>query len=408
MNPLSVLHITHTTPLKDSRIMRQVESLVRSKRYDVSVYGFAKKGDETDGWVEHTFAPGFSFFLNQSAPTLGEAGLRQLGKKLRSMGFRSFGLLRTLIVFEVARMLLGVHVSSLSKPFAGRAFDVVHCHDWQSLSTALQVARKCGASLIYDSHELASEMNGSGPFRRFLVRTVERRAWGKIDLLITVSQSVVEHNMRIYGQRDFRLIYNSPLTQPGGGFALTRHTISDKLRLGPGQITAVYVGSLTSGRGIDTILAAARLAPPGIHFAFLGSGPREQSVREASEDLDNLSLLTPVAGNEVVSFLRGATVGLCLIEPVCLSYEYSLPNKLFECLFAGLRVVVSNMPELAKVIRSTQGGVVMDESGPAALVEAIREAHKMPEPDPDALGNYSWQNVEKSLLDGYAALNRPG
>ena len=40
-------------------------------------------------------------------------------------------------------------------------------------------------------------------------------------------------------------------------------------------------------------------------------------------------------------------MGLCLIQPICRSYELTLPNKLFEYACAGLPILASDLPVIA-------------------------------------------------------------
>jgi glycosyltransferase involved in cell wall biosynthesis len=70
--------------------------------------------------------------------------------------------------------------------------------------------------------------------------------------------------------------------------------------------------------------------------------------------------------------LELATAGLCLIQPVCRSYELTLPNKLFEYAAAGVPVLASNMPVLAGVVRREGLGEVVDHSDPRGIAAALQ------------------------------------
>jgi glycosyltransferase involved in cell wall biosynthesis len=67
----------------------------------------------------------------------------------------------------------------------------------------------------------------------------------------------------------------------------------------------------------------------------------------------------PVATDKVISYAKEADIGLCLIEDLCLSYRFSLPNKLFEYLLAGIPVIVNDLPEQRKFINKYKCGWVL-------------------------------------------------
>ena len=62
---------------------------------------------------------------------------------------------------------------------------------------------------------------------------------------------------------------------------------------------------------------------------------------------------------------------MCLIEPICRSYELTLPNKLFEYAAAGLPMLASDMPVIASTIREWDIGEIADPRDDAAVVAAL-------------------------------------
>lgn len=404
MGQIDVLHMTHTTPLKDSRIMREIRALERSGLFRVSVFGFASSEEATAGFETVEFAPDHSFRVWQFYFSRRRITLTiRFRARLPLMAIERF----LNVLLARAQALFAVFLPfflNIVSRLADEPVEIVHCHDWVSLPRAARVARVKKARLVYDSHELATEMNGYSWGRKKLVYYVERSHWGQVDLFISVSDMIINHYLEKYGTKEFRVIHNTPESGPDGRFPDQSETIRDHVPVGKNKIVAVYVGSLTFGRGLDTIVSAVRLNPPDIHFSFLGKGPQEQELRDATSGHKNVSFMDPVAGDQVVPFLRGADVGLCLIEPTCLSYQYSLPNKLFESLFSGAKVVATNLPEISRLVESVGGGLLIGGNDPEELIEAIREAHKLPRTDYKALEKYGWPTVSAELVAGYRTL----
>ena len=65
---------------------------------------------------------------------------------------------------------------------------------------------------------------------------------------------------------------------------------------------------------------------------------------------DRVEFAAPVPPGKVVESIREAGAGLALIQPVCLSYRMSLPNKLFEYLAAGVPVLASDLPAIGALV----------------------------------------------------------
>jgi glycosyltransferase involved in cell wall biosynthesis len=68
----------------------------------------------------------------------------------------------------------------------------------------------------------------------------------------------------------------------------------------------------------------------------------------------------------------GADVGLCLIEPVSMSYEYALPNKLFEYMMARVPCLATDLPALHDHITRYPVGILVERAlSPQAIVDAM-------------------------------------
>jgi glycosyltransferase involved in cell wall biosynthesis len=79
-----------------------------------------------------------------------------------------------------------------------------------------------------------------------------------------------------------------------------------------------------------------------------------------------------VAPAEVIDAIADADLGLMLIEPVCRSYELTLPNKLFEYAAAGLPILASNLPVISRVVVYEQIGEAVLPSDVQSIAGAMR------------------------------------
>ena len=86
------------------------------------------------------------------------------------------------------------------------------------------------------------------------------------------------------------------------------------------------------------------------HVVFIGQGELSKTIDEHVSSNSRIHRHKPVRHDEIVSLVKSADYGLCLIENISLSDYYSLPNKFFEYIFAKLPVLASNFPDLKKMI----------------------------------------------------------
>ncbi|GAX61872.1 glycosyltransferase [Candidatus Scalindua japonica] len=59
-----------------------------------------------------------------------------------------------------------------------------------------------------------------------------------------------------------------------------------------------------------------------------------------------------------MEYLSGADIEIYLVKPKPLSYKYSMPNKLFEAMAAGLSIVIDKgFVEMRKIVEKYKVGM---------------------------------------------------
>src|SRR5262249_47343357 len=131
-----------------------------------------------------------------------------------------------------------------------------------------------------------------------------------------------------------------------------------------------YQGVLDRGRGVETTLAAFAKAPPGRHVVFLGFGRMQAIVEDYARRYPNIHFHPAVPPGELRQYTRSGDVGLCIISPLCLSYRYGFPNKLFEYMACGVPVIATDLPEIGAVVKAAGAGWTIENS-PEALLSVV-------------------------------------
>jgi glycosyltransferase involved in cell wall biosynthesis len=145
---------------------------------------------------------------------------------------------------------------------------------------------------------------------------------------------------------------------------------------GPGPPLAVYIGGLMPGRGLEQMIGAMPRVPEIVLRAI---GPGKDSYRshllraaDAAGVADRVELAPPVPPSSIPKDLVGAAIGVCLIQPICRSYDLSLPNKLLEYAAGGVPVLASDLPVIAQVVRENHLGEVVLPDDPESIAAGIR------------------------------------
>src|SRR5699024_1081429 len=108
-------------------------------------------------------------------------------------------------------------------------------------------------------------------------------------------------------------------------------------------------------RGIEETIAALPHLDEDVHFVLLGYGERaalDQVWAEAARHgvADRVHLVGAVAPEDVSRSLADGDVAVVHVRPICLSYRYALPNKLFESIRAGLPIAAADLPDMRQVV----------------------------------------------------------
>src|SRR4051794_20244524 len=240
---------------------------------------------------------------------------------------------------------------------------VVHCNDWNTMWIGTAAKLLFGAPLVYDSHQLWADRNRRPELRAYLL-SVQALFVRLADQGVTTSPRHARELARRYRVDSPTLVRNLPAGAPANGQA------------GGGPPTLVYVGGLLRGRGLEQAIAALPRVPE-LQFVLIGPvaeayGRELRAAAEAAGVADRVTLRGPVPLEDVVAELAGAAMGLCLIQPLCRSYELTLPNKLYEYAAAGVPVLASDLPVIAETVREWDAGEIVPPDDPARIAAGMQ------------------------------------
>ena len=288
-------------------------------------------------------------------------------------------------------------------------FDIVHCHDFDTLPLGLMVAKLSGKPLILDAHDIYSLMVvGESPAVGRMLWPVERWLASRADRLITTNETMGE---MLSGGSDVTptIVRNSPDIS-----VLSGHSREDtRRRHGLTGFVVSYFGSLEPGRAVEE-LADAFSPEEGITVVIGGSGTLRPSVERAAKDNPAVRFLGSIDTDEVLRITDASDIIPVMYDPSNPKYRICTPIKVLEAMACGRPMMTTKGLDISETVESVGCGIVIPY-GKEELVKALRQAARSPERLTEMGGrgrkyfdrNLGWESSKAALAGAYRALLGP-
>lgn len=319
-----ILHLSPTDIRYDSRILKELKAVRKIENTTLIAFGI----DDSEGHKYQTEQMPFIKVFN-----IATKNLKFLPRPVRYF--------LNLIEAFIRMVFPGIKY----KP------DVIHCHDTLYLPIAKMIKLFCGSKLIYDAHELESDKAGQSKILSKYTLFIEKMLWKDIDVLISVSPSIIDWYDKHLGKKESLLILNSPLLDTSPKESIKNNYLREKFNIPEGKKIFLYLGIISEvGRGVNLYLDVFQRNEIDSHIVFIGYGEYVDEIKKIALNNDNIHYHPAVPHHQVVEVSTSADVGLCLVEAVSLSDYYCLPNKLFEYAFSELYILASDFPDIKKIV----------------------------------------------------------
>lgn len=272
---------------------------------------------------------------------------------------RKYRCIRMRLLFEKGMLFYAEYNLRLFVQLIRMRANMVTANDLDTLPGAWLASAVLRARLVYDSHEYFTEVPelASRPAVRRIWEYIEARLVPRADAHMTVCQSIADIYEGKFG-RKFAVVRNLPFRSD---FPLISNDSATK--------TIIYQGAVNIGRGLELMLDAMLLIADA-HLLIVGDGDMLPRMRElvVSKGLrDKVTCTGQVPFEALRSYTLKADLGISLEENIGLNYYYALPNKLFDYIQCSVPVLVSDLPEMRRIVSQYGVGRILAERSPESL-----------------------------------------
>jgi glycosyltransferase involved in cell wall biosynthesis len=325
---------------------------------------------------------------------------------------RAFGQHRLWLWFRRGKLFYVEYQVRLFFYLLFRKMDGICAIDLDTILPCYFVSRIRGVPRVYDAHELFCEMQEvvSRPGVHRVWKAVERFAVPRFRSGYTVNALIAGEFRRMYGV-EYSVVRNLPVWDAGAAAAAVAGsaTVAASAAAPSEGRYILYQGAVNEGRCFETLIPAMKEVNASL--LICGDGNFMSEVRElvARHGLEEKIIFKgAVRPDELRSITRSAWCGITLFDRRGLSNYYSLANRFFDYIHAGIPQLAMNYPAYREINNCYPIAVLIDEPGVRQIADALNELlndpelyNRLSEGCKRARLRYNWQEEEKVLIHFY-------
>ena len=291
--------------------------------------------------------------------------------------------------------------------------DVLLANDLDTLLPNYLVSKLQGKKLVYDSHELFTEIPelANSPLKKNAWLSLEKWIFPKLKNVYTVNHKIAEIYSEKYSVavKIIRNIAVKEVSKTTNTVLIEQLKPQNKNR----KMLILQGAGINVDRGGEEAVLMMQFVTNAVLY-IIGSGDVFPKLKELVIDNqleDRVFIIDKIPYAKLKIYTRFADLGLSLDKNTNLNYEYSLPNKIFDYIQAETPLLVSNRVVVAKIVKDENIGEVIENVTPQNLATAVNEILKDEEKLQKWKKNlhkitdvYTWQNEAIELKKIYTNL----
>jgi len=279
----------------------------------------------------------------------------------------------------------------------GFDFDVVHCHDLDTLQAGVWLKKELKIKLIYDAHEIFGYMMAR-TMPKFIVNItlkLEKRLVKHVDFIITVNEPVEEY-LKSITDKPIIIVMNC------------KDIVSKNYQPPKNDVfTISYIGVLHKSRMFPELVDIVG----NIEDVMFGIAGKKENlydeVKNRCKKYKNVKFLGVIPFYEVISKTLEADIVICMVNPNDMNNKIALANKQFEAIVCGRPIICTKGTYSGEMTDKLRCGLVVEynsEDVKKAII-SLRDNKKLCEElGKNALKaseEYNWDVQKKKLIKFY-------
>lgn len=347
--------------------------------------------------------------VDKTCKTLSNMGFSVLlvGRKKHdsvALNKRSYATKRFHLVFEKSFLFYAEYNLREFFFLLTHKFDILWANDLDALLGAWCVAKLKRKPIIFDSHEHFTQVPElkENPFARWFWKKIESAILPKLKNVITVSQPIADYFKESYSVKAL-VVRNIP----ENGLVQRIKTKKD-LNIPQDKPMIIWQGGgCNVERGLEELTTAMQWIDAYLYI--IGGGDIFEALKKQAVDLGlekKICFVSRVPYKEMMQYTFNATLGLSLDKPTNGNYAFSLPNKLFEYIHAGLPMLITPLCEIKPIVEAFNIGSFLQSYEPKEMAEQINsllnneeELTTYRENCLKAAQELCWQKEEKKIIE---------
>jgi glycosyltransferase involved in cell wall biosynthesis len=233
----------------------------------------------------------------------------------------------------------------------------------------------------------------------------------RLKYVMTVSDSIAVQYENEYGIRSVTVRNCSILSTGINGYS------REELNVDKEHLLLILQGTgINIDRGGEELIEAIRMTE-NVSLLVIGSGDLLPALKEKVSQLnisDRVRFIPALPWEELMRYTRSADAGLSLDKDTNLNYRFSLPNKLFDYISAGIPVIAGNLPEVSKIIRDTGCGLIIPDINEDEIARVLKNLsgnrellNELKHNAKNASEYLNWENESERVRDFYKQILKP-
>lgn len=350
--------------------------------------------------------------VNRTASTLKEAGYKILviGRRLADspeLAGRRYRSLRFRLWANKGAAFYAFYNIRLFWYLLWHHADILLSNDLDTLPANYLISKIKKIPLVYDSHEYFTGVPELTHRKKIqaIWKKIESAILPHIKYAFTVNASIASLYKQEYGI-DFHVIRNLPETNRT--INRDKTLLRRDLGLPVDQFLIILQGAgINIQRGAEEAVMAMQYLDNTL-LLIIGGGDVFPVLKEMTITLglqNKVRFESRKPPNELALYTYAADLGLSLDKDTNINYRFSLPNKLFDYLHAGIPVLASDLPEVKNIVEKYGIGRISKSHDPKTLATIIHEMLNDKEANQiwtkniaDASRELNWETERNKLL----------